>query len=125
MTYRRAAIPALVGGVLITLLRWWAGASAHALQLQGATRALGIESVQELRRWLAPWAYDQSVLIAPGDGAGVSGTPDYSDLRRTGMQIRFVALFLFYVGGALLLLRRGCRQDVCAAHAQPILMRGS
>lgn len=106
MAYRRAAIPALVGGVLITLLLWWAGASAHALQLQGATRALGIESVQELRRWLAPWAYDQSVLIAPGDGAGVSGTPDYSDLRRTGMQIRFVALFLFYVGGALLLLRR-------------------
>ncbi|MFE5189733.1 hypothetical protein [Streptomyces sp. NPDC056628] len=106
MTYRRAAIPALAGAVLITLLLWWAGASAHALQLQGATRALGIESVLELRRWLAPWAYDPSVLTSPGDDTGVSGAPAYSDLRRTGMQIRFVALFVLYGAGALLLLRR-------------------
>ncbi|KAB2976575.1 hypothetical protein F8R89_33935 [Streptomyces sp. SS1-1] len=106
MTYRRAAIPALTGAVLITLLLWWAGASAHVLQLQGATRVLGIESVLELRRWLAPWAYDPSVLTSAGDGTGVSGTPDYSDLRRTGMQIRFVALFALYGAGALLLLRR-------------------
>ncbi|MFI9797449.1 hypothetical protein [Streptomyces sp. NPDC052302] len=106
MTYRRAAIPAVAGAILITLLLWWAGASAHALQLQGATRALGIESVQELRRWLAPWAYDASVLTPAGDDTGVSGTPGYSDLRRTGMQIRFVALFVFYGAGALLLLRR-------------------
>ncbi|MGY1523753.1 hypothetical protein ACW69C_08290 [Streptomyces sp. MN3] len=103
MEYRHAAIPAVAGGLMLTLLLWWAGASADALDLDGATGALGIETVNALRSWLNPWAYD------PRPGVSVAATADgasYLALRDTAMQIRFVAVFLFYAAGALLLVRR-------------------
>ncbi|GHE15005.1 hypothetical protein [Streptomyces alanosinicus] len=100
MTYRRAVIPALAGGLLITLLLWWAGASASALQLRGSTSVFDVQSVSELRRWLMPWSYD---LPTP---AGLSDGTEYADLYRTAMQIRFVAVFAFFLAGALLLVRR-------------------
>ncbi|EDY59766.1 MULTISPECIES: hypothetical protein [Streptomyces] len=111
MAYRRAVIPALVGGLLITLLLWWAGASAQALQLRGSTSVFDVDSVNELRRWLTPWSYDPSTAL-PSDGSVGTGTDGggggtrYSELYRTAMQIRFVTLFAFFVAGALLLLRR-------------------
>ncbi|MFF4633379.1 hypothetical protein [Streptomyces griseorubiginosus] len=103
MTYRRAVIPAVFGGLLITLLMWWAGASAQALQLRGSTSVLGIDSVNELRSWLAPWSYDASTASVD---PGAVGATRYADLYRTAMQIRFVALFGVFVAGALLLIRR-------------------
>ncbi|WP_329259380.1 hypothetical protein [Streptomyces pseudovenezuelae] len=110
MTYRRAVIPALVGGLLITLLLWWAGASAQALQLRGSTSVFDVDSVNELRRWLTPWSYDPSTALSSDGTAGAGtdggGATRYSDLYRTAMQIRFVALFAFFLAGALLLLRR-------------------
>lgn len=103
MTYRRAAIPAVFGGVIITLLLWWAGTSAQALELRGSTGVFDIESVNSLRSWLAPWSYDLSTASAdPSTG----GAPQYADLYTTGMQIRFAAVFGFFVAGALLLIRR-------------------
>ncbi|GAB7028984.1 hypothetical protein [Streptomyces platensis] len=48
MTYRRAAIPALAGGLVLTALLWWAGASAHALHLPGATGMMGVPATAEL-----------------------------------------------------------------------------
>lgn len=110
MTYRRAVIPALVGGLLMTLLLWWAGASAQALQLRGATGVFDVESVIEIRRWLTPWAYDSPTALPSGGlAAGVTGagagTP-YADLYSTAMQIRFVAVFVFFLAGALLVVRR-------------------
>lgn len=106
MAYRRAVIPALVGGLLITLLLWWAGASVQALQLRGSTSVLDADSVNELRRWLTPWSYDSSAAL-PSDGtAGTDPGTRYADLYSTAMQIRFVALFAFFLAGALPLLRR-------------------
>src|SRR3954471_1789384 len=110
MTYRRAVIPALVGGLLITLLLWWAGASAQALQLRGSTSVFDVDSVNELRRWLMPWSYDSSAA-PPSDGSldagtGTGGDTRYADLYSTAMQIRFVAVFAFFLAGTLLLLRR-------------------
>ncbi|MFI1927825.1 MULTISPECIES: hypothetical protein [unclassified Streptomyces] len=110
MTYRRAVIPALVGGLLITLLLWWAGASEQALQLRGTSSVFDVQSVTELRRWLAPWSYDPptgslSDGAAGGDAASTGGTR-YSDLYSTALQIRFVAVFVFFVAGALLLVHR-------------------
>ncbi|MEV5244615.1 hypothetical protein [Streptomyces werraensis] len=103
MEYRHAAVPAVAGGLMLTLLLWWAGASADALDLDGATGALGIETVNALRSWLNPWAYD------PQPGASVAVTADgasYLALHDTAMQIRFVAVFLVYAAGSLLLVRR-------------------
>jgi hypothetical protein len=108
MTYRRAVIPALVGGLLITLLLWWAGASAQALQLRGTTSVFDVDSVNELRRWLTPWSYDSSAAQS-SYGSADTGTGEdarYADLYSTAMQIRFVSLFAFFLAGALLLLRR-------------------
>ncbi|WP_431961798.1 hypothetical protein [Actinacidiphila sp. bgisy160] len=56
MTYRRAAIPVLTGGLLLTALLWWAGASAHALNLPGAVDMLGGRAAAELGTWLTPWS---------------------------------------------------------------------
>ncbi|MER6719473.1 hypothetical protein [Streptomyces halstedii] len=109
MTYRRAVIPALVGGVLLTALLWWAGASVDALHLQGATDALGGRMVADLQYWLSPWAYDPPEALRLGSGGlgdtGVDGAR-YLSLHETGMQVRFAALFVFFVPGALLLVRR-------------------
>ncbi|MER5512621.1 hypothetical protein ABT052_46300 [Streptomyces sp. NPDC002766] len=95
MTYRRALIPAAVGGALLTLLMLWAGASASALQLQGTGNVFDFESTTALRVLLSPWSF-----------SGAGGGGPYTDLYRTAMQIRFVALFVFFLAGALLLLRR-------------------
>ncbi|MFD8671915.1 hypothetical protein ACFV1A_02405 [Streptomyces seoulensis] len=99
MTWGRAAIPALVGGVLLTALLWWAGASTDALHLQGSTDLLGGEAVSDLQQWLGPWAYDPPQFAPDGDGT------HYLDLFHTGRQIRFGALFVFFTTGALLLTR--------------------
>ncbi|MFD3942577.1 hypothetical protein [Streptomyces sp. NPDC058579] len=113
MTYRRAAIPALAGGLLLIALLWWAGASAQALQLQGSTSVLGGRAAAELEHWLVPWAYDPpasyrlgaEVYGGIGDTASIDNSR-YLSLYTTGMQIRFAAVFAFFVPGALLLLRR-------------------
>ncbi|KOG53923.1 membrane protein [Streptomyces griseoflavus] len=106
MTYRRAVIPALVGSLLVTLLLWWAGASVQALQLPGAAGVFGIETVNELRRWLAPWAYDPPAGPLSGGSADAGAGARYADLYRTAMHVRFVAVFAFHLAGALLLIRR-------------------
>ncbi|MFI1506090.1 hypothetical protein [Streptomyces sp. NPDC020597] len=113
MTHRRAAIPALIGGAVLTALLWWAGASSEALHLQGATDALGGRVVAELQQWLAPWSYDPptsvqfgyGVLGEVGDPAGGDATR-YLSLYETALQIRFAAVFVFFVSGAMLLVRR-------------------
>lgn len=108
MTYRRAVIPALVGGLLITLLLWWAGASAGALRLPGTGTVFDVQSASELRRWLTPWAYEPpSTPLSDGSaGSTWAANTGYADLYRTAMQIRYVAVFAFFLAGALLLLRR-------------------
>ncbi|MCF1593310.1 hypothetical protein [Streptomyces muensis] len=113
MEYRRAAIPALIGGVLLTLLLWWAGASTQALHLPGTADALGGRIAAEFERWLTPWSYDPPASVRFGAGAsgeigepaGADGTR-YLELYATALQIRFAAVFAFFVPGALLLLRR-------------------
>ncbi|MGG7570125.1 hypothetical protein [Streptomyces sirii] len=113
MTYRRAVIPALAGGVLLTALLWWAGASAQALHLRGSGDVLGIPATAELERWLTPWSYDppSSARLGTegsggiGDTAGADGSR-YLALYTTALQIRFGAVFAFFVPGALLLVRR-------------------
>ncbi|MFF6802085.1 hypothetical protein [Streptomyces sp. NPDC012616] len=113
MNHRRAAIPAVTGGVLLTALLWWAGASTEALHLQGATDALGGRVVADLQQWLAPWSYDPPASVRFGSGAlGEVGdpaggdAPRYLSLYETALQIRFAALFAFFVPGAMLLVRR-------------------
>ncbi|WP_327749318.1 hypothetical protein [Streptomyces europaeiscabiei] len=116
MTYRRAAIPAVVGGLLLTALLWWAGASESALRLQGSTDVLGAQAAADLERWLAPWSYDppaSSQLGAAVGGVGVavgdtfrSDSSRYLSLYSTALQIRFAAVLAFFVPGALLLVRR-------------------
>ncbi|WP_432027985.1 hypothetical protein [Streptomyces sp. 1222.5] len=108
MTYRRAVIPALVGGLLITLLLWWAGASTRALQLPGTGTVFDAQSASELRRWLAPWAYPSRDVPLSGGSTETTWTAStqYADLYRTAMQIRYVAVFAFFLAGALLVLRR-------------------
>ncbi|WP_328840874.1 hypothetical protein [Streptomyces europaeiscabiei] len=112
MTYRRAAIPAVVGGLLLTALLWWAGASESALRLQGSTDVLGAQAAADLERWLAPWSYDppaSSRLGATVGGVGDTFQSDgsrYLSLYSTALQIRFAAVLAFFVPGALLLVRR-------------------
>ncbi|MFE5481158.1 hypothetical protein [Streptomyces sp. NPDC056527] len=112
MTYRRAAIPALMGGLLLTALLWWAGASAQALHLPGSTDVLGGQAAAELERWLLPWSYEPPASVrfdAESGAIGDSAATDagrYLGLYSTAMQIRFFAVFAFFVPGALLLIRR-------------------
>ncbi|MFF5482001.1 hypothetical protein ACFY5C_32415 [Streptomyces sp. NPDC012935] len=113
MTYRRAVIPALAGAVLLTALLWWAGASVRALDLPGADGVLGGQTAAGLEQWLTPWSYDPpasaqfgaDVPGGAGDVAGASGDR-YRELYGTALQIRFCAVFAFFVLGALLLIRR-------------------
>ncbi|MFE3883088.1 hypothetical protein ACFXPQ_09270 [Streptomyces lydicus] len=113
MTYRRAVLPALAGALLLTALLWWAGASAHALHLSGATGMLDGQTAAELERWLTPWSYDPPTAawvgteVSGGSGGadGAAGT-DYRALYSTALQIRFGAVFAFFIPGALLLVRR-------------------
>ncbi|WP_327698963.1 hypothetical protein [Streptomyces sp. NBC_00459] len=113
MTYKRAVIPALIGAVLFTALLWWAGASVQALHLQGAADALGGRAAADLQQWLTPWSYDppDSVRFGVGVSGGIgeeagSDGSRYLDLYATALQIRFAAVFAFFVPGALLLVRR-------------------
>ncbi|MFE6038360.1 hypothetical protein [Streptomyces sp. NPDC056452] len=113
MTYRRAAIPALAGGLLLTALLWWAGASVNALHLAGTADVLGGRAAAELEYWLAPWSYDAPASLRFGaeatGGAGDAAVTDgsrYLSLYATSMQIRFGVLFAVFVPGALLLVRR-------------------
>ncbi|MFI9248642.1 hypothetical protein [Streptomyces sp. NPDC053069] len=114
MSLRRAMVPALLGALLLTLLLWWAGASAPALQLRGATNVFDVQSAGELRRWLTPWSYDPATALLYDGPAGAGSTGDaavsagtqYADLYRTAMQIRFVTVFLVFLAGALLVIRR-------------------
>ncbi|MFB6614477.1 hypothetical protein ACIGFK_01045 [Streptomyces sp. NPDC085524] len=107
MTYRRAAIPALAGGLVITALLWWAGASTEALHLAGSNGVFGIEVAAELGRWLAPWSYEPTPIVPLGDAGQPGGTGgDYLSLYTTAAQVRFAALFAFFALGALPLIRR-------------------
>ncbi|MFG2631964.1 hypothetical protein [Streptomyces sp. NPDC048473] len=113
MTYRRAAIPALAGGLLLTALLWWAGASTQALHLPGTTGVIGGRAAAELEHWLIPWSYDPpaSFQFGAGVSGGVGDTAEtdstrYLALYHTALQIRFGALFALFVPGALLLVRR-------------------
>nr|WTB28833.1 hypothetical protein OG781_04115 [Streptomyces sp. NBC_00830] len=113
MGYRRAAIPALIGGLLLTALLWWAGASAQALHLPGTTGVIGGQATAELEHWLTPWSYDPPASVQVGaevssgiaDTAGTDSTR-YLALYATALQIRFFAVFAFFVPVALLLVRR-------------------
>ncbi|MFI5874984.1 hypothetical protein ACIBAH_21495 [Streptomyces sp. NPDC051445] len=113
MGYGRAAIPALIGGLLLTALLWWAGASAQALHLPGTADVIGGRAAADLQHWLTPWSYDPPASVGfgagasgrTGDAAGGDGTR-YLDLYATALQIRFAAVFVFFVPGALLLIRR-------------------
>ncbi|MFD8910940.1 hypothetical protein [Streptomyces sp. NPDC059575] len=98
MTYRRAVLPAVVGAVLLTLSLWWAGASAQALRLPGAGTMLDPQASLQMRLLLDPWAYDPPSEMLSGAA--------YGDLYRTAMQIRYVAVFVVFLAGALLLVRR-------------------
>ncbi|PKT74916.1 hypothetical protein CW362_00525 [Streptomyces populi] len=109
MTYRRAVIPALVGSLLVTLLLWGAAESAQALQPRGVPHVFGAGTVSRLRMWLRPWTYDRSAALladAPEDGGAAVGGGVFADRYTTAMQIRFVAVFAFFLAGALLLIRR-------------------
>ncbi|MER5687477.1 hypothetical protein [Streptomyces sp. NPDC002205] len=113
MTYRRAAIPALIGGLLLTALLWWAGASAQALHLPGTTGVIGGQTAAELERWLTPWSYDPpaSVHVSAEVFGGIGDTAEtdstrYLALYATALQIRYFAVFAFFVPVALLLVRR-------------------
>jgi hypothetical protein len=106
MRYRQAAAPALAGGLFLTALLWWAGASAQALLLPGAADVIGGPAAGELGYWLFPWAYDPPAPLPSGSPAGSGGGTHYASLYRTGMQIRFAALFVLFTAGALLLVRR-------------------
>ncbi|MGW8761305.1 hypothetical protein ACWGN5_02260 [Streptomyces sp. NPDC055815] len=115
MTYGRAVIPALIGGLLLTALLWWAGATADALHLPGSGDQLGgAERVAELRSWLTPWAYDPPAFLDAGamasgyvgDTMGDDNRSSYNGLYTTGLQIRYGAVLVAYVLGALLLVRR-------------------
>ncbi|MFG3117761.1 hypothetical protein ACGF4C_25635 [Streptomyces sp. NPDC048197] len=113
MTYRRAAIPALAGAVVLTALLWWAGTSAHALHLPGATNVIGGPATAELEHWLAPWSYDPPSSAqfggeptgGVGDAAPIDGAR-YLSLYTTALQIRFGTVFAFFLLGAVLLVRR-------------------
>ncbi|MBT2489891.1 hypothetical protein J7E96_15485 [Streptomyces sp. ISL-96] len=113
MTYRRAALPALAGGLLLTVLLWWAGASAHALHLPSTADVIGGRAAAELEHWLTPWSYDPPASVQLGaevsGGIGDTAQTDstrYLALYETALQIRFAAVFAFFVPGALLLVRR-------------------
>ncbi|MEV0977654.1 hypothetical protein [Streptomyces sp. NPDC049915] len=106
MTYRQAVIPATVGAIVLVALLWWAGSCTQALELQGASTVIGGRPVAELQRWLGPWSYDPPGLgQSTGAGTSVDGAR-YLRLYHTGVQIRFGALFAFFLAGALLVIRR-------------------
>ncbi|MEU9592377.1 hypothetical protein AB0D84_22065 [Streptomyces sp. NPDC048193] len=102
-------------------LLWWAGSSAHALGLPGATRFFGPDQANRLVAWTMPWSTDAPTSAQFADPAGAVGHgADYAALRETAMRVRYAALVLLYPCGALPLLRRlsgpGARRAaVCVA----------
>jgi hypothetical protein len=107
MTYRRVLGPALFGALLLAGLLWWAGSSAHALSLPGATRFFGPDQANRLVAWTMPWSTDLPSSAQFTDPAGAVGHgADYASLRETAMRVRYAALVLLFPSGALPLLRR-------------------
>ncbi|MCX5206337.1 hypothetical protein OG897_33640 [Streptomyces sp. NBC_00237] len=107
MTFRRALVPGLLGGLLLAGLLWWAGASTRALGLPGAGQFFGPEGATQLRGWLAPWSYGPPSSAQYGSPVGAPGSGQaYAGLHRTGMQVRYVTLVVFYLCGAAPLVRR-------------------
>lgn len=107
MTYRRVLGPALFGALLLAGLLWWAGSSAHALSLPGATRFFGPDQANRLVAWTMPWSTDLPSSTQFTDPAGAAGHgADYAALRETAMRVRYAALVLLFPCGALPLLRR-------------------
>ncbi|MYX44684.1 hypothetical protein GTW59_27020 [Streptomyces sp. SID89] len=107
MTYRRVLGPALFGSLLLAGLLWWAGSSAHALSLPGATRFFGPDQANRLLAWAMPWSTDLPSSNQFADPAGAAGHGgDYAALRQTAMRVRYAALVLLFPCGALPLLRR-------------------
>ncbi|MEU0243957.1 hypothetical protein ABZ192_06430 [Streptomyces sp. NPDC006235] len=107
MAYRRALGPALFGALLLAGLLWWAGSSAHALSLPGATRFFGPDQANRLLAWTMPWSTDLPSSTQFTDPAGAVGHgADYAALRESAMRVRYAALVLLFPCGALPLLRR-------------------
>ncbi|MFD5539328.1 hypothetical protein ACFWIJ_16265, partial [Streptomyces sp. NPDC127079] len=121
MTYRRVFGPALFGALLLAGLLWWAGSSAHALSLPGATRFLGPDQANRLLMWTMPWSTGLPSSDQFTDPVGAAGHgADYAALRQTAMGVRYAVLVLLFPCGALPLLRRlsgrgAGRTAVCVA----------
>jgi hypothetical protein len=107
MAYRRVLAPAVFGALLLAGLLWWAGTSAHALSLPGATRFFGPDQANRLAAWTMPWSTDSPSSAQFADPAGAPGHgADYAALRETAMRVRYAALVLLFACGAVPLLRR-------------------
>ncbi|PTH85532.1 hypothetical protein C9J60_25155 [Streptomyces sp. A244] len=107
MSYRRVLAPAVFGALLMAGLLWWAGSSAHALSLPGATRFFGPDQANRLAGWAMPWSTDVPSSRQFADPAGARGHgADYAALRETAMRVRYAALVLLFTCGAVPLLRR-------------------
>ncbi|MEU2541757.1 hypothetical protein [Streptomyces iakyrus] len=107
MSYRRVLAPAVFGALLLAGLLWWAGSSAHALSLPGATRFFGPDQANRLAAWTMPWSADAPSSAQLTDPAGAPGHgADYAALRETAMRVRYAALVLLFTCGAVPLLRR-------------------
>ncbi len=107
MSYRRVLAPAVFGALLLAGLLWWAGSSAHALSLPGATRFFGPDQANRLAAWTMPWSTDAPSSAQFTDPAGAPGHgADYAALRETAMRVRYAALVLLFTCGAVPLLRR-------------------
>ncbi|MET9762256.1 hypothetical protein ABZ016_24915 [Streptomyces sp. NPDC006372] len=107
MTYRRVLAPAVFGALLLAGLLWWAGASAHALSLPGATRFFGPDQANRLAAWTMPWSTDSPSSAQFNDPAGAPGHgADYAALREAAIRVRYAALVLLFACGAAPLLRR-------------------
>ncbi|MEU0896631.1 hypothetical protein [Streptomyces massasporeus] len=107
MAYRRTLAPTVFGAILLAGLLWWAGTSAHALSLPGATRFFGPDQANRLAAWTMPWSTDSPSSARFTDPAGAPGHgANYAALRETAMRVRYAALVLLFVCGAVPLLRR-------------------
>jgi hypothetical protein len=107
MAYRRVLAPAVFGALLLAGLLWWAGTSAHALSLPGATRFFGPDQANRLAAWTMPWSTDSPSSAQFTDPTGAPGHgADYAALRETAMRVRYAALVVLFACGAVPLLRR-------------------
>ncbi|WP_327365028.1 hypothetical protein [Streptomyces sp. NBC_01217] len=96
-----------MGALLLVGLLWWAGTSAHALSLPGATRFFGPDQANRLVAWTMPWSTDLPSSAQFTDPAGAPGHgADYAALRETAVRVRYTALVVLFACGAVPLLRR-------------------